>query len=126
METERARGKGSGDVRWYWRVMMRPYGVYWELTRVHKQVDGLQLLVRPHHRIVISSSISVGTDGVADRLIYLWNEAGDLLMRFKGSPEPVRSLCCLSDGSGFASACNDGYVLYPSSRVEEADDWVGW
>lgn len=51
-------------------------------------------------------------DEIADRLIYLWNESGELLMRFKGSPEPVRSLCYLGDGSGFASACNDGSVLH--------------
>lgn len=32
-------------------------------------------------------------------------------MRFKGSPEPVRSLCLFPDpAQGFASACNDGFV----------------
>ena len=47
----------------------------------------------------------------ADRLIYLWGGNGELFMRFKGSPEPVRGLCPLHDAAaGFASACNDGCV----------------
>ena len=50
-------------------------------------------------------------------------------MRFKGSPEPVRSLCALDDGSGFASACNDGYVLFSSFSSygsAKADLPLGW
>ncbi|OCF54428.1 hypothetical protein L486_07976 [Kwoniella mangroviensis CBS 10435] len=46
----------------------------------------------------------------ADRLIHLWNEEGQILQRFKGSPEPVRSLAILPGGETFASACNDNLV----------------
>lgn len=66
---------------------------------------------------LLMNRVRDSADGVADRLIYLWNESGELLMRFKGSPEPVRSLCSLGDGSGFASACNDGYAT-PSIQFQ--------
>nr|XP_031862293.1 uncharacterized protein CI109_002258 [Kwoniella shandongensis]KAA5529365.1 hypothetical protein CI109_002258 [Kwoniella shandongensis] len=46
----------------------------------------------------------------ADRLINLWNTNGELLLRIKGSPEPVRSLTMLPGGDTFASACNDGLI----------------
>lgn len=44
----------------------------------------------------------------ADRLINLWGERGELLLRIKGSPEPVRGVTMMPDGTKFASACNDG------------------
>lgn len=50
---------------------------------------------------------------IADKLIYLWSGDGNLIKRFKGSPEPARGLSHLIDGEGFASACNDGYVYLP-------------
>ncbi|WWC97833.1 hypothetical protein V866_004720 [Kwoniella sp. B9012] len=46
----------------------------------------------------------------ADRLIHLWNEEGEILQRFKGSPEPVRSLAISPGCETFASACNDNLV----------------
>ncbi|KAK8843426.1 hypothetical protein IAR55_007083 [Kwoniella newhampshirensis] len=46
----------------------------------------------------------------ADRLINLWNHDGELLLRFKGSPEPVRSITMLPGGETLASACNDGVL----------------
>nr|XP_019047918.1 hypothetical protein I302_04538 [Kwoniella bestiolae CBS 10118]OCF26848.1 hypothetical protein I302_04538 [Kwoniella bestiolae CBS 10118] len=46
----------------------------------------------------------------ADRMIFLWNQKGEVLQRFKGSPEPVRSLAILPGGETFASACNDNLI----------------
>ncbi|ORX39005.1 WD40-repeat-containing domain protein [Kockovaella imperatae] len=44
----------------------------------------------------------------SDRLINLWDPSGNMLLRIKGSPEPVRSISM--DGNTFISACNDGLV----------------
>ncbi|TYJ55282.1 hypothetical protein B9479_004001 [Cryptococcus floricola] len=46
----------------------------------------------------------------ADRLVNLWDEGGQLLQRFKGSPEPVRSLAILPSNDTFVTACNDGLI----------------
>ncbi|WRT68926.1 uncharacterized protein IL334_005908 [Kwoniella shivajii] len=46
----------------------------------------------------------------ADRTINLWDDKGQLLSRFKGSPEPVRSIVILPGMQQFASACNDNLV----------------
>ncbi|WVQ75434.1 hypothetical protein IAR50_005059 [Cryptococcus sp. DSM 104548] len=46
----------------------------------------------------------------ADRLVNLWDDNGQLLRRFKGSPEPVRSLAILPFGETFVTACNDGLI----------------
>lgn len=48
--------------------------------------------------------------GSADQLINVWGPTGEILHRFKGSPEPVRSLSLSPGGDFFLSACNDGLV----------------
>ncbi|KAL7421189.1 Sir2 histone deacetylase Hst2 [Cryptotrichosporon argae] len=48
--------------------------------------------------------------GSADKTIRLWSHTFDCVGVFKSSPEPVRSLSLLSDGSHFYSACNDGRI----------------
>lgn len=45
---------------------------------------------------------------VADCTVRLWSSTGEALERFKGSPEPIRSLTLLYNPDEFASASNDG------------------
>ncbi|RXK37832.1 hypothetical protein M231_04830 [Tremella mesenterica] len=46
----------------------------------------------------------------ADLMINLWNDKGEILSRFKGSPEPVRSIAICPGGETFISSCNDGLI----------------
>ncbi|WVQ81529.1 hypothetical protein IAT38_003653 [Cryptococcus sp. DSM 104549] len=91
----------------------------WDLTaRVWGYEDGewKSELVLDGHEAAVWDAVAVdegpkaGCFLTSDRLIYLWDDAGKLIIRFKGSPEPVRSLAILPGGETFASACNDGLV----------------
>ena len=48
----------------------------------------------------------------ADRFVRLWNREGQMLLRIKDYPEPLRGLSILPSDAGdvFASACNDGLI----------------
>ncbi|WWC64162.1 uncharacterized protein I303_106770 [Kwoniella dejecticola CBS 10117] len=59
---------------------------------------------------IVDSGPKTGCSLTADRMIFLWNEQGEILQRFKGSPEPVRSLAVLPGGEAFVSACNDNLI----------------
>nr|XP_019009704.1 uncharacterized protein I206_05264 [Kwoniella pini CBS 10737]OCF48485.1 hypothetical protein I206_05264 [Kwoniella pini CBS 10737] len=59
---------------------------------------------------IVEEGPKAGCFLTADRMIFLWNKEGEVLQRFKGSPEPVRSLAILPGGNTFVSACNDKQV----------------
>ncbi|WWC91345.1 uncharacterized protein L201_006288 [Kwoniella dendrophila CBS 6074] len=59
---------------------------------------------------IIDEGPKLGCYITADRMIFLWNEKGEIIERFKGSPEPVRSIAILPGGETFATACNDNLV----------------
>ncbi|WWC73225.1 uncharacterized protein I206_107191 [Kwoniella pini CBS 10737] len=59
---------------------------------------------------IVEEGPKAGCFLTADRMIFLWNKEGEVLQRFKGSPEPVRSLAILPGGNTFVSACNDNLI----------------
>ncbi|WVQ64045.1 uncharacterized protein L199_002204 [Kwoniella botswanensis] len=58
----------------------------------------------------------------ADRLIHLWNEEGEILQRFKGSPEPVRSLAISPGGETLVRIWNFGGTVL--NRLKGHKDYV--